>query len=660
MNTNDKLKIYEVMSEIRDSFIEIKPQDLDQIIDHALLKIGRLVHQDRAYIFEYDFISKTTSNTYEWCEDGIEPMIDYLQNVALSDIHDFVDTHLKFETMNIPDVSKLGNDSELKTILESQGIQSMVAIPLTYHENLVGFIGFDAVTHLYEFSDFELKVLQEFASILVIHMMQNKMSKIVVDREKKLELIVDQTQIGIWEYLISGQLVYINEAYAKSLGLDHKKLTKISTQEWEKFIHPDDKEKFSNHVIMLMKKEKEHTNFVARIKHNDGHYVTFNIHGTLISDIDTGEEKIYGTMIDITEIVKNHDQLLTFERAVYNNATPIFITNGDKEITFINPMITETLGFTEEDVMGKRPEFIGANLPIHELMAIYQTIDQGESWSGEMLVGRKDGSSIPLSVHVSPVLNEQKKIINYIGTFIDISELKRKEHVLKSKNSLLEDMVYDKISEYNELLQVSTLAFATLTEKRDHETGKHILRVQHLCKVLAEELVKTPKYKDEFNKKSYIDAIYQAASLHDIGKIAIPDRILLKPGKLNEEEWEIMKTHVQIGADAIKEMYGQNTSNLLLEVAENMIRYHHEKWNGAGYLEGLQGEDIPLSARIMSIADAYDAIRSKRPYKEEKDHQTAVALILKDAGTHFDPYLIDVFKQVEYQFEQIYHTYRDE
>lgn len=660
MNSEEKLKIYEVMSEIRDSFIEIKPQDLDRMINHALFKIGRLVHQDRAYIFEYDFVSNTTSNTYEWCEDGIEPMIDYLQNVALSDIHDFVDTHLRFETMNIPNVSKLGNDSEVKNILESQGIQSMVAIPLTYHESLVGFIGFDAVTHLYEFSDFELKVLQEFASILVIHMMQNKMRNIVVDRERKLELIVDQTQIGIWEYLISGQFVYINEVYAKSLGFDYKKMAKMTNAQWKEFIHPDDKEKFSKHVSMLMQKEKEHTNFVARIKHNDGHYVTFNIHLTLISDIDSGEEKIYGTMIDITEIVKNHDQLLTFERAVYNNATPIFITNGEKEVTFINPMITEMLGFTLDDVIGKRPEFIGANLPIHELIAIYQTIDQGESWSGEMLVGRKDGSSIPLSVHVSPVLNEQKKIINYIGTFIDISELKHKENVLKNKNSVLEDMVYDKISEYNELLQVSTLAFATLTEKRDHETGKHILRVQHLCKTLTEELVKTPKYKDEFNKKSYVDAIYQAASLHDIGKIAIPDRILLKPGKLDEEEWEIMKTHVQIGADTIKEMYGQNTNNLLLEVAENMIRYHHEKWNGTGYLEGLQGEDIPLSARIMSIADAYDAIRSKRPYKEEKDHQTAVALILKDAGTHFDPYLIDVFKQIEHQFEQIYQTYRDE
>lgn len=192
-----------------------------------------------------------------------------------------------------------------------------------------------------------------------------------------------------------------------------------------------------------------------------------------------------------------------------------------------------------------------------------------------------------------------------------------------------------------------------LAESRDDNTGVHIKRVALFCRLLAEKLKNNPKYKGYINE-DYIENIYRASPLHDIGKVGIPDNILLKPGKLTEEEYEVMKTHTTIGANTLLEVKEKYPDNRLLEMGICITNYHHERWDGNGYPEGLKGADIPLSARITAVADVYDALRSKRVYKDAYSHQKAVEIIKEGRGTQFDPDIVDAFLENEAEFDKLF------
>ncbi len=185
--------------------------------------------------------------------------------------------------------------------------------------------------------------------------------------------------------------------------------------------------------------------------------------------------------------------------------------------------------------------------------------------------------------------------------------------------------------------QVTMMAkLAALAEKRDPETGEHLIRMQRYCRVIAKELAKTEKYASVIDK-NFVREIYSASPLHDIGKVGINDNVLLKPGKLVGEEIEIMKTHAAIGAEILK---GPDYLTMAYEIAE----YHHEKWDGSGYPRGARGWEIPIAARIVAVADVYDALTSKRVYKEGFSHEKAMAIMEEDSGKHFDPDIVEALK----------------
>ncbi|MCP4596999.1 HD domain-containing phosphohydrolase [Neptuniibacter sp.] len=198
----------------------------------------------------------------------------------------------------------------------------------------------------------------------------------------------------------------------------------------------------------------------------------------------------------------------------------------------------------------------------------------------------------------------------------------------------------------------SILGLASLAETRDNETGGHILRTQNYVRVLAEYMSKQDKYQAVLDNAT-IDLLYKSAPLHDVGKVGIPDSILLKPGKLTDEEFAIMKQHPQIGADALQVAEDQLGSNSFLQIAREISLTHHEKWDGKGYPNGLKGDEIPLSGRLMAVADVYDALISKRVYKPAFSHDKAKSIILEGEGNHFDPDVIAAFLAVEDQFVAI-------
>jgi len=220
------------------------------------------------------------------------------------------------------------------------------------------------------------------------------------------------------------------------------------------------------------------------------------------------------------------------------------------------------------------------------------------------------------------------------------------------------DTIRARTEELHRTRDITILSLATLAEARDNETGAHILRTQRYVRALAQQLKEHPRFSTHIDDEM-IDLLYKSAPLHDIGKVGIPDAILLKPGKLSHDEFEIMKTHAQIGADALAIAEGELGSNSFLLVARDIAFAHHEKWDGSGYPAGLSGDAIPCSGRIMAVADVYDALISKRVYKPAFSHEKACDIIVEGKSKHFDPDIVDAFMAAEDEFRAIATQYGD-
>ena len=191
-----------------------------------------------------------------------------------------------------------------------------------------------------------------------------------------------------------------------------------------------------------------------------------------------------------------------------------------------------------------------------------------------------------------------------------------------------------------------------LVEMHDPVTGKHLERTQHFVKALVRKLQDRPNFKDVLTQK-IIHSIYMSAPLHDIGKLRVRDAVLLKPGKLTAEEFDEMKKHAAYGGTVLDQAIERLGYSSFLAVARDIACYHHEKWDGTGYPVGLEGDAIPFPARIMAVADVYDALTSKRPYKEPWPHERARDLIVNERGKHFDPVVVDVFIDVQNEFRKV-------
>lgn len=265
--------------------------------------------------------------------------------------------------------------------------------------------------------------------------------------------------------------------------------------------------------------------------------------------------------------------------------------------------------------------------------------DNGQiKWVDLQCVVAYDDFGDPVSVH---------------GTIQDITVSKATEARLQAYNDRLEELVFEKVAEVSDSQMATIYALVKLAESRDDDTGDHIGRTSEYCRVMAEKLQETGRYSDEVNAK-FIETIAQASPLHDIGKVGIPDAILQKPGKLTPEEFKEMKQHVIIGYETLEGIQQQYKMNAFIRLGIEITLCHHEKWDGSGYPIGLQGEQIPLSARIMALADVYDALRSKRVYKDSFPHDKSLKIITEGRGRHFDPFLTDIFIENNRVFCDIY------
>lgn len=226
---------------------------------------------------------------------------------------------------------------------------------------------------------------------------------------------------------------------------------------------------------------------------------------------------------------------------------------------------------------------------------------------------------------------------------------------LEHQNEVLEVRVAERTMELALTQDVTIHSLATLCETRDNETGGHILRTQRYVKALAKKLAANPKFAPFLDART-IQLFFKCAPLHDIGKVGVPDAILLKPGKLTDEEFDIMRTHCELGFQALEKsekLFHSENMPSFLSHAKDIAYTHHEKFNGTGYPRKLAGDDIPISGRIMAIADVYDALICKRVYKPPFTHEKAVEIISKDSGSHFDPDMVEAFLAIQEEFRAI-------
>ncbi len=266
-------------------------------------------------------------------------------------------------------------------------------------------------------------------------------------------------------------------------------------------------------------------------------------------------------------------------------------------------------------------------------------------------MGLKLGAVDYISKPVSPPI-----VLARVATQLN---LVRARNLLQDQNKNLEGLVKDRTRKLAKMQDAIIMAMASLAETRDNETGNHIRRTQNYVAALARQLKDLPRFSSELTDEN-IELLYKSAPLHDIGKVGIPDNILLKPGKLTSEEFEVMKLHTNYGRETILSVERYlGESNEFLRFAREITYSHQEKWDGSGYPENLCGDAIPISARLMAVADVYDALISRRVYKPAFTHEEAIDIMRKGRGSHFDPDILDVFLKITDEFREIAMRYRE-
>jgi putative two-component system response regulator len=311
------------------------------------------------------------------------------------------------------------------------------------------------------------------------------------------------------------------------------------------------------------------------------------------------------------------------------------------DLILLDVMMPEVDGYTVLSQIKQNPAT--QDIPVIFVTALSESDDEEKG----LRLGAVDYIAKPIKPAV---------VLARVRTQLDV---KRAREWLKSENDLLEAEVAKRMAENDLTQQVSIRALAHLAEIRDPETGNHLRRTQNYVHCLASGLKQRPKYTALMTDR-YIDLLARSAPLHDIGKVGIPDYILLKPGKLTEEEFTIMKTHAKLGSDAIQKAEDEMSMPLpFLLIAKEIAHWHHEKWDGSGYPDALAGQDIPLSARIMALADVYDALTSARPYKVAMTSEAARDIIVAGKGKHFDPTLVEVFLENLDEFVAIGNRFAD-
>lgn len=335
---------------------------------------------------------------------------------------------------------------------------------------------------------------------------------------------------------------------------------------------------------------------------------------------------------------------LLHRRILDSSLMEIVVMDAEFNIIEANATLLQLTGKSSEEILDQSINAIWEDKSIEKLK---EDLNRDRTFQGELTELSLGGD--PRSVHytVSPFRNDIGQITGYSAFGRPVTDTDHYERELKHR-----------LEELRRTQGAAMVGLAKLAETRDPETGQHLERMRNYSRLMCEELSTLPEYRLYIND-DYIQDIYNSSPLHDIGKVGIPDAILLKPGRLTPQEFEIMKKHASIGGDALRAADQNLEGESFLTLGKEIAYHHHEKWDGTGYPDGLKGMDIPLSARVVALADVYDALTSKRVYKEAISHDQARAIIIDSSGSHFAEEVVRAFLKRENDFLKIKDEFRD-
>jgi putative two-component system response regulator len=323
------------------------------------------------------------------------------------------------------------------------------------------------------------------------------------------------------------------------------------------------------------------------------------------------------------------------------------VERGSYDLVLLDIMMPEMNGYQVLERLKSKPD--SRHIPVIMISAL----EEMESVVRCIELGAEDYVLKPFN----PVLLKAR-----VGASLEKKRLHDQEMRYRAQieqaNTVLEHRVREQVKEISDAQLGAIFAMSKLAESRDPETGEHLERMREYCRILSVALGKLPRYARVIDDR-FVDTIYAASPLHDVGKVGIPDGVLLKPGKLTEREWVIMRTHPMIGAQTLLQVNREYPGNMLLQVGMQIAGGHHEKWDGSGYPFELKGEEIPLVARILALGDVYDALTSKRCYKDAFTHDASRSIIVEQRGRHFDPEVVDAFLATETEFQKVREFYQD-
>ncbi len=322
----------------------------------------------------------------------------------------------------------------------------------------------------------------------------------------------------------------------------------------------------------------------------------------------------------------------------------VLLIAPDGRIINLNSAAEKVYGYSWEEFVGESYDDLLRSS--NESLSFTELVEKitgagGSFYESEVPRRRRDGSRIYTYAVFTEVRDISNEVIAYSLVEKDLTERVHLEHKLR-----------ESFKELKDTQSAAIIGFAKLTEYRDKDTGEHLERIREYTRIMAMTLRELPKY-EHYITDEYLEDLTLSSILHDVGKVGIEDNILLKPGKLNDSEYERIKNHSSLGGDALTVVDQKLNKESFLTLGKEIAMYHHERWDGTGYPNGLKGEEIPLSARIVAIADVYDALTSKRPYKEAYSHEVSVETIENGSGSQFDPDIVDAFLKNHEVFRRI-------
>ena len=619
-------------------------------IQQGLATLGEAVQVDRVYYWEnhYDKTQRRwlTSQRYEWIASGVDAQIDNpdLQNVPLEDFTEFMKPlhNCKPFIAHVKDLT----ETAIRDVLAAQQIQSILVLPVFLGNIFYGFVGFDSCVCEREWTEDEIALLGMFVDLLTKSIQRSHMQEELSRSRQNFDNFFSTIDDLLFVLDYSGKILSVNQAVIRKTGYSRNELIGQSVL----MLHPADRREETAAIVQGM---IEGTQLTCRVPIQTKSGVQFPV----ITHVTKGEwsntQVLFGVSQDTTQLDFSAEK---FSKAFENTSQMMAIVDTTTGTHIdVNGVFCHTLGYERSEVIGKTPFELSLFASPEDGKLAVETIQQNSSLLNyEATLLDKDRNEHVTLVSISPI---------HIGTLaclvismLDISDRKRMERELKDYNERLEEIVQQKVQQLADALWGTITALVCLAESRDDSTGGHLRRINETCRVVATALSLNSVYSEQLTREFIIN-LQQACLLHDIGKVGIPDSILLKRGKLTAEEFDEMKKHTTIGAQTLESAYQHYHMSELIKMGIDIALSHHERWDGLGYPNGLRGNDIPLSAQIVAIADVYDALRSTRCYKTASSHEDSLVEIRRDIGHRFNPVVAKAFLRYEREIEQIYQGY---